>query len=183
MVPGSALGEVRGICGDSEEEVSVTTGARHILFRVGSTLLVTRRLEGEFLNYRQSINWKSTISLVADVKSLITSINRVALILQENAKTPLRCIAGDNVLYLSSVTPTGDASDQCPVEGSGDDLHIGFNHRFMLDALKAVPAEKAKLLMGTPSTPCIIVPTDQESGEEDFLFMVLPVRMSANWDR
>ena len=183
VVPGSALGEVRGICGDSEEDVSVTTGARHILFRVGSTLLVTRRLEGEFLNYRQSINWKSTISLVADVKSLITSINRVALILQENAKTPLRCIAGEGVLYLSSVTPTGDASDQCPVEGNGDDLHIGFNHRFMLDALKAVPAEKARLLMGTPSTPCIIVPTDQESGEEDFLFMVLPVRMSASWDK
>ena len=183
VVPGSALNEVKGICGDSEEEVTVTTGARHIQFRVGSTLLVTRRLEGEFLNYRQSISWKSTISLTADVRSLITSINRVSLILVENAKTPLRCIVGEDCLYLSTVTPTGDASDQCPVEGSGDDLHIGFNHRFLLDALKAVPTEKARLLMGTPSTPCIIVPTDAESGEESYLFMVLPVRMSATWNK
>ena len=183
VVPGMALGEVRGICGDGEETVSITTGARHILFRMGSTLLVTRRLEGEFLNYRQSISWKSDIKLVADVKQLMTSIDRVGLILHENTKNPLRCIVGDGCIYLSSVTAIGNASDQCPVEGSGDDLHIGFNHRFMMDALKAVPVEKAKLLMGTPSTPCIIVPLDEPEGEEAFLFMVLPVRMSASWDK
>lgn len=183
VVPGAALSEIRGICSDSEETVSITTGARHILFRVGSTLMVTRRLEGEFLNYRQSISWKSNIEFTAEVKSVITSINRVGLILQENAKTPLRCIVGDDMLYFSSVTPTGDASDRCPIAGKGDDLHIGFNHRFMLDALKAVPAETAKFLMGTASTPCIIVPQDQAEGEEEFLFMVLPVRMSATWDK
>lgn len=183
VVPGVALNEVRSICGDGEENVSITTGARHIVFRIGSTLLVTRRLEGEFLNYRQSITWKSTISLKADVRSLMTSIDRVSLILHDNTKNPLRCIVGENMLYLSSLTAIGSASDQCPVEGSGDDLHIGFNHRFMMDALKAVPSEEAKLLMGTPSTPCIIVPVDQPEGEEDYLFMVLPVRMSATWDK
>ena len=183
VVPGVALNEVRSICGDGEEKVSITTGARHIVFRIGSTLLVTRRLEGEFLNYRQSITWKSTISLKADVRSLMTSIDRVSLILHDNTKNPLRCIVGENMLYLSSLTAIGSASDQCPVEGTGDDLHIGFNHRFMMDALKAVPTEEAKLLMGTPSTPCIIVPVDQAEGEEDYLFMVLPVRMSATWDK
>ena len=183
VVPGMALGEVRSICGDSEETVEITTGQRQILFRMGSTILVTRRLEGEFLNYRQSISWKSTIDLNVEVKQLMTSIDRVSLILQENTRNPLRCIVGDGVIYLSSVTAIGNASDQCPVEGSGDDLHIGFNHKFMMDALKAVPVEKAKLLMGTPSTPCIIVPTDAESGQEAFLFMVLPVRMSASWDK
>ena len=184
VVPGMALGEVRGICGDGEETVSITTGARHILFRMGSTLLVTRRLEGEFLNYRQSISWKSDIRLVADVRQLMTSISRASVILKENSKNPLRCIVGEGELYLSSVTAAdGNSYDVCPVEGSGSDLHIGFNHRFMMDALKAVPTEKAKLLMGTPSTPCIIVPVEEPEGEESFLFMVLPVRMSANWDK
>ncbi|MCI8651701.1 MAG: DNA polymerase III subunit beta [Oscillospiraceae bacterium] len=183
VVPGAALGEVRSICGDSEENVAINTGARHILFRMGSTLLVTRRLEGEFLNYRQSISWKSEIKLEVVVKQLMTSIDRVSLILQENSKNPLRCIVGEGCIFLSSVTAIGNASDQCPVVGSGNDLHIGFNHRFMMDALKAVPVEQAKLLMGTPSTPCIIVPTDEPEGEESFLFMVLPVRMSASWDK
>ena len=183
VVPGAALNEVRSISGEGEDPVYITTGARHIQFRVGSTLLVTRRLEGEFLNYRQSVNWKSDIHLEVEVKRLMTSIDRVALILQENSKNPLRVIVGDGTLYLSSVTAIGNAADLCPMEGNGNDLHIGFNHKFMMDALKAVPVEKAKLLMGTPSTPCIIVPTDAESGQESFLFMVLPVRMSASWDK
>lgn len=183
VVPGAALNEVKSISGEGDETVSITTGARHIQFKVGNTLLVTRRLEGEFLNYRQSINWKSNIKLNVDVRTLMTSITRVSLILQENTKNPLRCIVGDDMIYLSTLTPTGNATDQCPAQGSGNDLHIGFNHRFMMDALKAVPADQATLLMGTPSTPCIIVPTDEESGKESFLFMVLPVRMSANWDK
>ena len=184
VVPGVALKEVRSICGDGEEDVSISIGARHILFQVDNTLLVTRRLEGEFLNYRQSISWKSDIKLIADIKQLMTSISRASVILKENSKNPLRCIVGDGELYLSSVTAAdGTSYDVCPVEGSGNDLHIGFNHRFMMDALKAVPTEQATLLMGTPSTPCIIVPTDEPQGEESFLFMVLPVRMSASWDK
>lgn len=184
VVPGAALKEVRTICGDSEEEVSILIGTRHILFRLENTQLVTRRLEGEFLNYRQSISWKSDIKLTADVRTLMTSISRASVILKENSKNPLRCIVGDGELYLSSVTAAdGNSYDVCPVEGSGNDLHIGFNHRFLMDALKAVPTDQAKLLMGTPSTPCIIVPTEEPEGEESFLFMVLPVRMSASWDK
>ena len=184
VVPGAALKEVRPICGDSEEEVAILIGTRHILFRLENTQLVTRRLEGEFLNYRQSISWKSDIKLTADVRTLMTSISRASVILKENSKNPLRCIVGDGELYLSSVTAAdGNSYDVCPVEGSGNDLHIGFNHRFLMDALKAVPTDQAKLLMGTPSTPCIIVPTEEPEGEESFLFMVLPVRMSASWDK
>ncbi len=184
VVPGAALKEVRTICGDSEEEVSILIGTRHILFRLENTQLVTRRLEGEFLNYRQSISWKSDIKLTADVRTLMTSISRASVILKENSKNPLRCIVGDGELYLSSVTAAdGNSYDVCPVEGSGNDLHIGFNHRFLMDALKAVPTDQAKLLMGTPSTPCIIVPMEEPEGEESFLFMVLPVRMSASWDK
>lgn len=184
VVPGAALKEVRTICGDSEEEVSILIGTRHILFRLENTQLVTRRLEGEFLNYRQSISWKSDIKLTADVRTLMTSISRASVILKENSKNPLRCIVGDGELYLSSVTAAdGNSYDVCPVEGSGNDLHIGFNHRFLMDALKAVSTDQAKLLMGTPSTPCIIVPTEEPEGEESFLFMVLPVRMSASWDK
>lgn len=184
VVAGSALKEVRSVCGDSEDTASIMIGTRHILFQIDNTLLVTRRLEGEFLNYRQSISWKSDIRLKVDVRQLMTSISRASVILKENSKNPLRCIVGDGELYLSSVTAAdGNSYDVCPVEGSGNDLHIGFNHRFMMDALKAVPTENATLLMGTPSTPCIIVPVDEPEGQESFLFMVLPVRMSASWDK
>ena len=179
VVPGAALSEVRGICSDVEETASITTGARHIMFQVGSTLLVTRRLEGEFLDYRQAISRKSTVLLTADVRQLMASIDRVSLIISEKFKSPLRCTVGDGMLYFSTRTAIGDASDQCPVTGDGGELKIGFNNRLLMDALKAVPTETALLKMGTSSSPCIIVPTDAEEGAEPYLFMVLPVRLSA----
>ena len=179
VVPGGALGEVRNICGDGDEPASVTMGARHIMFKVGSTMLVTRRLDGEFLDYRQAISRKSTVFLEADTRMLMASIDRVSLIISEKFKSPLRCTLGDGSIHFVTRTAIGDASDQCPVAGDGGNLEIGFNNRLLLDALKAVPADKVQLKLGTSSSPCIIVPTDAVEGEEAFLFMVLPVRLSA----
>ncbi|MCI5705417.1 DNA polymerase III subunit beta [Candidatus Pseudoscillospira sp. SGI.172] len=179
VVPGAALNEVKGICSDTEETALVTTGARHVLFKVGSTLLVTRRLEGEFLDYRQAISRKSTVLLTADVRQLMASIDRVSLIISEKFKSPLRCTMEDGSIFLTTRTAIGDASDRCPVEGSGGDLKIGFNNRLLMDALKAVPTDRALLKLGTSSSPCVIVPVDAEEGAEPYLFMVLPVRLSA----
>lgn len=179
VVPGTALNEVRGICADVDDPVKVTAGARHLQFRVGSTLLVTRRLEGEFLDYRQAISRKSTIELVADVRTLTASIDRVSLIISEKFKSPLRCTVGDGVIHFTTRTAIGDAADKCPVQGNGGDMTIGFNNRLLMDALKVVPTDQAVLKLGSPSSPCIIVPVDSEEGEEPYLFMVLPVRLSA----
>lgn len=180
VVPGAALSEVRGICSDVEETAFITTGARHIMFKAGTTMLVTRRLEGEFLDYRQSVNRKSTVDLGADVRRLMASIDRVSLIISEKFKSPLRCVVSDGVIFLSTHTAIGDASDQCPVEGDGQDLKIGFNNRLMMDALKAIPDERVELKMSTPSSPCIMVPENSEEGNEPYLFMVLPVRLRAD---
>ena len=87
VVPGSALSEVEKICADCDEPVSVTQGARHIMFKVGSTMLVTRRLEGEFLAYRQAIPRSNDIKLEGDTKALITAISRASLIITSNSRS------------------------------------------------------------------------------------------------
>jgi len=180
VVPGAALNEVRGICTESGDTVEINAGARHVLFRVGSTLLVARRLEGEFLDYRQAVNRKSTVELTANVRQLMASIDRVSLIISEKFKSPLRCTIEDGSISFVTRTAIGNAADQCSVEGNGGGLRIGFNNRLLMDALKAVPTEKALLRLATPSSPCIIVPEDAVEGEESYLFMVLPVRLSAS---
>lgn len=179
VVPGSALSEVRAICSDVEEMASITTGTRHVMFKVGSTMLVTRRLEGEFLDYRQAVNRKSTVELGVDVRQLMASIDRVSLIISEKFKSPLRCVMGDGMIYFSTHTAIGDASDQCMVDGDGGELNIGFNSRLLMDALKAVPDERVQMKMSTPSSPCIMVSEDAQEGAEPYLFMVLPVRLRA----
>ena len=176
VVPGSALGEVEKICSDCEELATVTQGARHIMFQIGQTMLVSRRLEGEFLNYRQSIPRTNSIKVMGETRELLTTIDRVSLIINENNKSPLRCVFDDGILRISTRTAIGDAADRCSIVGDGTGLEIGFNNRYLMDALKAAPAQRVRLELQTGVSPCVILPAE---GEENFLYMVLPVRLKA----
>lgn len=176
VVPGSALNEVEKICGDSEESVSVTQGARHIMFKAGDTMLVSRRLEGEFLAYRNAIPQNNAVKVEGNTRALLASIDRVSLIISDKLKSPLRCLFGDHELHISTKTAIGDAQDVCPIDGDGGGLEIGFNNKYLMDALKAVPADTVRLELTTGVAPCVILPTD-DSGK--FIYMVLPVRLKA----
>ena len=177
VVPGAALREVEKICADSDEDAVITAGDRHIMFRMGDTTLVSRRLEGEFLNYRQTIPKNNAIALEADCADLQLSIDRASLIINEKLKSPLRCKFGDGSLSVTSKTAIGSAFDVCPIAGDGKGLEIGFNNRFLMEAVKAAPAPRVRLELNTPTSPCLILPI---AGEEDnFLYMVLPVRLRA----
>ena len=176
VVPGAALSEVEKICSDVDEPASVTQGARHVMFKVGDTMLVSRRLEGEFLAYRQAIPSNNTIHVEGDTRALLSSIDRVSLIISDKLKSPLRCVFDSNLLKISTKTAIGDAYDECPLSGNGGGLEIGFNNKYLMDALKAAPADKVRLELTTGVSPCVILPTE---GEENFLYMVLPVRLKA----
>ena len=176
VVPGAALSEVEKICSDVDEPASVTQGARHVMFKVGVTMLVSRRLEGEFLAYRQAIPRNNTIHVEGDTRALLSSIDRVSLIISDKLKSPLRCVFDSNLLKISTKTAIGDAYDECPLSGDGGGLEIGFNNKYLMDAIKAAPADKVRLELTTGVAPCVILPTE---GEENFLYMVLPVRLKA----
>ena len=171
------LGEVEKICADTEETAWVTQGARHIMFKVGDTMLVSRRLEGEFLAYRQAIPRNNAIHVEGDTRTLQASIDRVSLIISDKLKSPLRCVFADNVLRITTKTAIGDAADQCPIDGDGGGLEIGFNNKYLMDALKAAPADRVRIELSSGVSPCVILPTGE--GEEHFLYMVLPVRLKA----
>ncbi|MEG0764795.1 MAG: DNA polymerase III subunit beta [Pseudoflavonifractor sp.] len=176
VVPGGALSEVQKICGDTEAIASIIQGARHVMFKVGDTMLVARRLEGEFLAYKQAVPRNNPIKIEGDTRSLLTSIDRVSLIISDKLKSPLRCIFEENLLKISTKTSIGDGSDQCPIVGNGENLEIGFNNKYLMDALKAAPADRVRLELSTSVSPCVILPAE---GEENFLYMILPVRLKA----
>ena len=177
VVPGAALNEVDKICSDSDETVRVTAGVRHVTFEIGPTLLVSRRLEGEFLNWRQTIPQNNSVKLEAETSDLQISIDRASLIINEKLKSPLRCRFEDGSLAITSRTAIGSAFDRCPINGNGNGLEIGFNNRFLMDAVKAAPASRVRLELNTPTSPCLILPLEGEA--ENFLYMVLPVRLKA----
>ena len=139
-------------------------------------MLVCRRLEGEFLAYKNAIPRNNTIKIEGDARTLLQSIERVSLIISGKLKSPLRCVFGDGMLYFNTKSGIGDAADQCPITGDGQGLEIGFNNKYLMDALKAAPADRLRLEFTSGVAPCVILPAE---GEENFVYMVLPVRLKA----
>ena len=174
VAPGAALNEVERICGDTDDEAVITLGNRHLLFQVGPTQLICRRLEGDFLDYKSAIPRSNPTVVTAETKTLTDSIERVSVVISEKQKSPVRCVFEDGQVRMSAKTAIGEAKDVCPVEGDGSSLEIGFNNRYLLDALKYAPADKVRLELNTGISPCILTPVE---GEENFLYMVLPVRL------
>lgn len=177
VVPAFALNEVEKICAESDDTVSITQGPAHILFSIGDTIVVCRRLEGEFLNYKQSIPRENKITVIGTTRDLLASIGRVSLILSDKLKNPLRCTFRKDHLFITTKSAIGDASDLCPMEGDGGDLEIGFDNRYLSDALRFAPADKVRLELSTPVSPCVVLPESAE--DNSFLYLVLPVRLKA----
>ena len=177
VAPGTALGEVERVCEDVDEPVKITLGDRHILFEVGDTELICRRLEGEFLDDKNAIPRKNGIILTVDTKAMTESLERVSVVISEKLKSPVRCLFGQDMVTFSARTANGEAKDVCRLAGDGKELEIGFNNRYLSDALRYAPAETVRLELNTGISPAIIVPA--EDGDENFLYMVLPVRLKA----
>lgn len=176
VVPGSALADIERICGDSEELVKISVGAKHISFSIGETVVVSRRLEGEFLNYKKSIPDSFKYTVKVDRGEFMSAIDRVALIVSERNTSPVRMSFNDGNIDCFCVTPIGRAEDVCTCEGSGNGLQIGFNDRYLKDALKAAAKEELNVCLNSASSPCIITAAD---GSNNFTYMILPVRLHA----
>ena len=176
IVPGASLSDLEKICMSPDEPVKIAVGSKHVSFSVGDTVLITRRLEGEFLNYRKTIPAEFPIRLRANRTDMIRCADRVSLIIDDRTKNPLRCVFGENLLTITCSTPLGRAEDCCPMEGDGGGMFIGFNNSYLMDALKAAPADKLMVNIVNGSSPCVITPED---GSDSFLYMILPVRLRA----
>ena len=176
IVPGAALGDVEKLCGDTEDPVHITIGAKHISFSLEDTVLVTRRLEGEFLNYRNSIPSQFALEIEVEKEDLFQAVSRVSLLIEDKIKNPLRVTFGDNIIKMLCATGMGNAEDTCRSKGNGRNLEIGFNHRYVLEALRAAPEKELLVCINSEASPCVIKAADHT---DNFTYMILPVRLKA----
>ena len=175
VAPAAALKEVEKILGDTDDPATFYPGSKHILFTIGDATLVCRILEGEFLDWRRVLPQNNPVKLVGNVSRLTDSIERVGLVISEKLKSPVRCKFGDNAAELRTVSTIGEAYDVCPIAGDGKDLEIGFNCKYLLDALRAVPDSECTLEMINVLSHIVLNPTEGNR----YSYMVLPVRLKA----
>ena len=174
VVPAAGLKEVEKILTDSDEMAAFTLGAKHILYQIGGATLVCRLLEGEFLDWRRVVPTNCPIKLVANVGDLASSVERVGLIVSEKYKSPIRCTFSNQVLNMRTATTIGAAEDRCAIAGDGKELEIGFNVRYMADALRVIPCEEVTMELTNGLSPIVLTPVDDKY---DFAYMILPVRI------
>jgi DNA polymerase-3 subunit beta len=174
VVPAAGLKEVEKILTDVDDDAAFTLGTKHILFQIGSATLVCRLLEGDFLDWRRVVPTNCPIKLVANVGELQSSVERVGLIVSEKYKSPVRCVFSNQVLNMRTNTTIGAAEDRCTLAGDGKELEIGFNVRYLADALRVIPSEEVTLELTNGLSPIVLTPAEDKY---DFSYMVLPVRI------
>ena len=174
VVPAQGLKEVEKILTDNDEDVSFVQGQKHILYQIGNATVICRLLEGDFLDWRRVVPTNCPIKLTAHVGDLTSSIERVGLIVSEKYKSPVRCLFSNQIVQLRTSTTIGAAEDQCSIAGDGRELEIGFNVRYLADALRAIPSEEVMLELTNGLSPIVLTPADNKY---DYAYMVLPVRI------
>lgn len=174
VVPGKTLTELLRLLKD-EGDTEIYVGKRQIMFMVDSYTIVSALLEGEFLNYKATIPAESSIEVIVNTRTAIESVERVSLLITDRLKSPLKCSFEDDSIHFLCTTSMGRASDSIDAKIEGGDLEIGFNNRYLLDALRNTECDEVRIKLNNPLSPMIILPKEGES----FLFLVLPVRLKS----
>ncbi|MEG1049655.1 MAG: DNA polymerase III subunit beta, partial [Oscillospiraceae bacterium] len=172
IVPAKAMNEVRKIIGEKDGKLTIYSNRRYILFKASEFIVLSRLLEGDFLDYKKAIPQNFVVAATVKTKSFIDVIERVSLIITERLKNPLKLEIGENNIVVKCTTELGTVYDELDATVDGEELEIGFNNRYVLDALKASKKEELVFEFSGSLSPCVIHPKDSD----DFTYLVLPVR-------
>jgi len=149
---------------------------KYIIFKLDGVTLFSRLLEGDFLDYERAIPKENRVFVRLKTREFIECVERASLLVDEKLKTPLRCRFTDGNLNISCSTQYGHVNDNIRADKQGDDIEIGFNHRYLLDALHAVRGEEIVASLSTPLFSMILSPADEEEDSKT-LYLVVPVRL------
>ena len=174
VISARILNEVNKILTDEEEEEDflMIFDNKKTVFSIGTTKITSRLLEGSYINYKEIIPKIHSNSVIADKNEMVDVIERASLI--SNKNNLIRLLFKEDKLVISSRSEEGNIREEMDVLIDGDGLEIGFNSKYVLDALKAVDDEKILLELNTNVTPCMVKPEEGSS----FEFLILPVRIS-----
>lgn len=188
VVPSKALNEVSRLLSKSEqpktdsqnaedivneELCSVFTDNKHIIFKISGYNIISRLLEGEFHNYKASISPECKTEVIVKTKELADSIERCSLLISEKNRSPVRCLFKNGTIHIDCKTTVGKINDKVNAEISGEELEIGFNNKYLSDALKSCDTDKIKIQLLASNKPIKIVPVSGDS----FLFLLMPIQL------
>ena len=174
VVPKRMLLEVANMLHDDAEELcTISADRRHVVFEFNGYTVFSRLLEGEFHNYRSSIPASYETEITVDTSALTRCLERCSLLISGKYNAPVRCTFANGSLGVWCKTGIGEINDKIPVEISGKDVTIGFDNRFLLDAVRAADCDKVKIQLSGGNRVAKLVPPQGES----FIFLLMPIQL------
>lgn len=173
VVPGKTLNEIVKILQPVEDDVIIYSSNNQIMFDLGNCKIVSRLLEGEYLNYKNIIPQDHETKVRVQTKFLLSSIERASLVTMEEKKFPVKFSITDEKIIMSSNTEIGAVREEVRVEMAGSRMEIGFNPRYFIDALKVIDDEAVDIHFTSSVGPCTIRPVENDR----YAYMILPVRI------
>lgn len=174
VVPGKTLSEISKILGgDTDKDVSIFFTDNHILFEFDQTVVVSRLIEGEYFNIQQMLSSDYETKVRVNKKEFLNCIDRATLLVKEGDKKPIIITITDEGMELKINSTVGSMNEEIDITKSGKDLMIGFNPKFMIDALKVIDDEEIDMYMVNPKAPCFI-----RDAQENYIYLILPVNFT-----
>ncbi len=177
VIPGKTLNEVNKILSDSFEPVKIGIAKNQALFELDNCKIVTRIIDGEFLNYKNVIptNWETRIKV--NKNNIQDCFERISLIssssIEKEKKYPVKVNVDIGKVTISCTNQTGDAKEELFVATEGKNLEAGFNPKYFLDSLKSIDDEDVYIEFGSSISPCLVKSVENN----DYVYMILPIRL------
>jgi len=172
IVPARALTELARI-GQGADRIELGVQENQVVFGVDGVWLTTRRIDGQFPNYRQLIPESFEHEVAMDTREVLDVVRRIAVMAQRNS--PLRLRFAEGELTVSARTQdVGEAEESLPVSFNGEPLEIGFNAEFLRDGIESVTGDAVRFRLISPLRPCVL----QAEGSDDFLYLIMPIRLA-----
>ena len=174
VVPGKTLNEVSKILpGGADSFVTISFTSKHIVFEFENTTVVSRLIEGEYFKIDQMLSSDYETKVKINKKEFLNCIDRATLLVKEGDKKPIIINITDGSIELKINSILGSMNEDIDIEKQGKDLMIGFNPKFLIDALRVIDDEEVELYMVNPKAPCFI-----KNPEESYIYLILPVNFT-----
>lgn len=175
VVPGKTLSDLSKILnGGTEDEVNIYFTNKHILFEFDQTIVVSRLLEGEYYNINQMLSTDYETKIQINKKEFLNCIDRASLLIRESDKKPIVIHIQDESMQLSIQSFIGSMKEEIYINKEGKDLLIGFNPKFLMDALRVIDDEVIDIYLVNPKAPCFI-----KDASQSYVYLILPVNFNA----
>lgn len=176
VVPGKTLNEISKILtGGIDDQVSIFFTKNHILFEFDRTMVVSRLIEGEYFRIDQMLSSDYETKITVNKKEFMSCIDRATLLVREGDKKPIVISISDYSMELKIDSAMGSMNEEIDISKEGKDIVIGFNPKFLIDALKVIEEDEIDIYLVNPKAPCYIRDED-----ESYTYLILPVNINHN---